>query len=298
MPLDLPYEIINDEPANATPVQADFARIEQHINQEVIDRSGTVAMTGQLRLVGNPVAALDAAPKQYVDTIIPIGGILTFGGVAAPPGGVWLLCDGSPYETAVYPALFAVIGTRFGGSGGFFNVPPLVNRMPIGGGDKVAVGAQGGSADAVVIAHDHDVGHTHPANNTNQVDLNHLHPETDHLHSAGGLSVPAHNHGPGQGPAFVTYSPGGSNQFLQFGGAGNLEFATPGATDNNLGSAVTGQTGAADRPLTTGWMDRSNLHGHTTPALTHAGRSGPTGVVGTDLNMPPYVGVTFLIRAA
>ena len=67
--LDVTYDILNDAPASASPVEANFNRIEQHINQEVIERGGTVAMVAQLQLVGDPVTPLDAAPKQYVDAI-------------------------------------------------------------------------------------------------------------------------------------------------------------------------------------------------------------------------------------
>ena len=65
--LDMQYDILNDTPATASPVEANFNRIEQHINQELIERDGTVAMRAQLQLVGDPVTDLDAAPKQYVD---------------------------------------------------------------------------------------------------------------------------------------------------------------------------------------------------------------------------------------
>jgi hypothetical protein len=39
----------------------------------------------------------------------PVGSILTYAGVNAPPG--WLLCDGSEVSKTLYPRLFSVIGT-------------------------------------------------------------------------------------------------------------------------------------------------------------------------------------------
>lgn len=68
--ISLPYDVANYTPADATPVETNFNRIEQHINQEVIERGGTVAMTGQLKLAADPLSPLDASTKQYVDTAI------------------------------------------------------------------------------------------------------------------------------------------------------------------------------------------------------------------------------------
>lgn len=55
--------------------------------------------------------------------VTPAGSIMAYGGTTAPAG--WLLCDGTPYGTTVYPTLFAAIGTNFGGSVGTFYVPDL-----------------------------------------------------------------------------------------------------------------------------------------------------------------------------
>jgi microcystin-dependent protein len=71
-----------------------------------------------------------------------------------------LLCDGRSVPVASYPALFAVIGYTFGGSGASFNVPNLVDRFPIGAGTK-ALGTNGGSPTKTLTvanlpAHDHD----------------------------------------------------------------------------------------------------------------------------------------------
>lgn len=52
-----------------------------------------------------------------------IGEIRRFGGSFAPEG--WLLCEGQLLERAEYPALFEVIGTRFGGGETTFALPNL-----------------------------------------------------------------------------------------------------------------------------------------------------------------------------
>lgn len=79
----------------------------------------------------------DAMISQGVDLLaeairraVPTGTISAFGGTSAPDG--YLLCDGASYSTSEYGDLFAVIGSRYGGSGGSFNVPDLRGRVPAG----------------------------------------------------------------------------------------------------------------------------------------------------------------------
>ncbi len=51
---------------------------------------------------------------------------------------------------------FAVIGYKFGDAGGGnFRVPDLRTKVAVGAGSGFAVGATGGSADAVLAAHQH-----------------------------------------------------------------------------------------------------------------------------------------------
>jgi len=77
---------------------------------------------------------------------VPSGGIIMWRGTTAPTG--WYLCDGSN-------------GT-----------PDLRNRFIVSTGSAYALDAQGGSADAIVVSHNHsatttstDSGHTHSYNN-------------------------------------------------------------------------------------------------------------------------------------
>lgn len=63
----------------------------------------------------------------------PSGAMLDFGGTSAPGG--WLLCDGTSYLRATYPALFAAIGTAWGSvDGSHFNVPDFRRRTAVGSG--------------------------------------------------------------------------------------------------------------------------------------------------------------------
>ena len=59
--------------------------------------------------------------------------IRSFGGNFAPQG--WVLCDGSLLSIADWTAVFALIGTTYGGDGQTtFGVPDLRGRLPVGEG--------------------------------------------------------------------------------------------------------------------------------------------------------------------
>ena len=79
----------------------------------------------------------------------PVGTILMYPWTTSLPKG-WLLCDGTGFATATYPALFAAIGTTYGSTGGF-QVPNMTSRVPYGSGTE-ALGAQGGAASVELTA--------------------------------------------------------------------------------------------------------------------------------------------------
>ena len=81
--------------------------------------------------------------SQYVSepTLqVPVGMIVMYGSVTTIPVG-WLLCDGTGYAIATYPALYAAISTTYGSSGGF-QVPNFTNIIPVGA-NGTATGALG-----------------------------------------------------------------------------------------------------------------------------------------------------------
>lgn len=61
---------------------------------------------------------------------VPAGTVMPFAGPNVPYG--WLPCNGATYAETDYPALFAAIGTVWGGSAGSFLVPQLGGRIPVG----------------------------------------------------------------------------------------------------------------------------------------------------------------------
>jgi hypothetical protein len=69
VPLNVPNDIENLTPADATELQQNFDAIQAFINTDVLNRDGTVAMNTQLLLAGGPTQAHHAADKAYVDQV-------------------------------------------------------------------------------------------------------------------------------------------------------------------------------------------------------------------------------------
>jgi hypothetical protein len=123
--------------------------------------TGSIVYANSPTLTGTPLAPTAAvstdntqiATTAFVRDIIPTGLIsLWSGSIASIPSG-WFLCDGSN-------------GT-----------PDLRNRFIVGAGSTYAVAATGGSADAIVVSHNHTAtstvtdpshSHTSPFNKTVQ----------------------------------------------------------------------------------------------------------------------------------
>ena len=281
--LDLQYDLQNYTPASASPVEANLDRIEQHVNQETIERDGTVAMRAQLRLAGDPVSNLDAAPKQYVDQILPVGIIMMYGGVATPPGGRWAVCNGAELESTVYPALFSILGNSYSPAGtpaGRFHLPNFNNRFPLGG----TPGSTGGYTDSHLTAHAHSMSHGHASANTSAQSANHSHGFSGQT----GDQSNTHQHGPGGGQweGFALWDVNG-------GGYWNI-------TQGGISGGVEGQTGSANAGHShafsggTGAEPQSHVHLASTPV--YSGDTSVAGSAGTNMNYPPYVGMTFIIR--
>ena len=296
--LQFQYDLQNLTPANAQPVEANFTKVEQHINQEVVERDGTVAMRAQLKLVGDPVAALDAAPKQYVDQVLPVGIVMMWGATAPPSNGKWLLCDGAPLQTATYPELFAVIGYTWGGAGGSFNAPNMGGKFPLGPDATHVAGATGGSADSSLSAHTHTIDHGHAS--TGGASADHTHAVSIRSGASdralGTSNNGDHWHQPSNAGEFVTgggatggppqgymgeASALGSAGYVKMGGTGNAGGHTHTVTDHL--HAVNGST-----------QGQSVSHAHTVPAM--AGSSGQAGVAPAGTNMPPFLSIPYIIR--
>lgn len=94
-----------------------------------------------------------------------LGEIRMFAGNFAPVS--WAICDGSLLSIAQNEALFALIGTTYGGDGvTSFGLPNLQSRVPVHVGSGFALG-QAGGAETVTLTAQQLASHSHaPQANT------------------------------------------------------------------------------------------------------------------------------------
>ena len=168
---------------------------------------------------------------------VPTGGIIMWSGsIASIPTG-WFLCDGTN-------------GT-----------PNLTNRFVVMAGGAYAVGASGGSADAIVVSH------AHTASSGNQ-SANHTHTGStntagDHAHT---ISNVVRNVGILSEPYEVPFT-GGS-------------FTTDLTTSNTAG--------AHSHSVTTTGVSADHNHAITVNAQ---------GSSGTNANLPPYYALAYIMKS-
>ena len=210
--------------------------------------------------------------------------MMLYGGAAVPPGGKWAICNGAELESALWPELFAVIGTTYsieGTPAGRFNLPNLVDRFAVGQGSIAALGKTGGSRDAVVPTHSHTMDHNHPQANTSIVSVDHTHTVNLATTTAG-----SHNHGPDGGGQFMV------------GGAGGV-IGMPNSPTQHLFVGPWSTTYAGDHQhfVVGNTAGQTANHTHVGYTPQHTGRSGDEGVTGTNANLPPFVAVNYIIRA-
>lgn len=79
-----------------------------------------------------------------------------------PPRG-WAFCDGATLSIAQNQALFALIGTTYGGNGTTtFQLPDLRGRAPLHRSSRYAQGQTGGEASHTLTMEEVPGTHTHP----------------------------------------------------------------------------------------------------------------------------------------
>lgn len=255
-----------------------------------------------------PVNGNDATRKTYVDNRMPTGSFVMYGASSAPTG--WLLCDGSAVSRTTYADLFAIIGTTFGAGDGSttFNVPNLSDRFPIGYGLTALMGATGGAADH---------SHTGPSHTHNGPSHRHTNPNVnfngDHAHSQGNTgSGGSHSHGAGTYTARISNKAGTSTTVNLGYDPRSISFtANRGIGGADAFSSVS--YGRSDGAIVQGTSTSQSSHTHANPNVNgngghvhsqsdtgwegtgNTGSSG-TGATSTDNNLPPYVGVGFIIK--
>lgn len=109
-------------------------------------------MTGALTVLA-PAAGTNIATKEYVDARgAPVGTLMPWAGALQTAPAGWLPCGwGNQADRNAYPALYAVIGTTYGGDGNpNFTLPVIQARTPVGydGGTFSSLGQMTGGPTA------------------------------------------------------------------------------------------------------------------------------------------------------
>ena len=150
--------------ANETRITAaDLIHIEDGISaatQGVTNLETKV--NGQPAEILKQVQTIAERINVLLNRAITIGTIAMYGANVDPEG--WIRCDGRLLERNTYPALFRVIGTKFGSTTvSNFRVPSYLERTPVGAGDnsKYDLNDRGG-ATTINLTVDQLPAHTHP----------------------------------------------------------------------------------------------------------------------------------------
>ena len=165
---------------------------------------------------------------------VPAGSILAFTGNTDPHG--WYICDGRSLAVQYNPALFAVIGTQYGGDGiQIFKLPDLRGSFLRGAGTNATYTDYAGNTLNNFQTHATQV-HHHKI-----IDLSHNHGITDPQHNHG-ITDPQHTHGipsaGGTANVSTTITFGNDNNVAD-DGTSTTNSATTGITINNASTGVT-----------------------------------------------------------
>jgi microcystin-dependent protein len=240
---------------------------------------------------GNTLNAdLDSIDAQMLTATggnVPIGAVVMW--LTATPPANWLLLNGQALAVASYPALFAIFQYSGGGSGATFNLPNMSNVFPFGANGATGLLATGGEATHTLV----------------QAEMpSHVHPIVDPSHGHAAFQNP-HAHGIATGGHAHSISTGGHAHSgvvtgLSGGGTGNIAGALGGGNLIMGDTDPVGDLGGATSTV-------GNLGGNTDVQQPGVGvYNNVTGINGTQLagsdgahnNIPPYLGVNFIVKYA
>lgn len=228
--------------------------------------------------------------QSVLESLVPTGTILDFGGTVAPAG--FLLTDGKKYSTTEYNRLFKVIGYKFGGEGSEFAVPDSRGRVRVGTGAGPGltvrtIGAKEG-AETIALTTAQLAGHTHtqtPVGGSANV--------SGTVSGSLGGTIADHNHYPPEnrgGWSYLTHalSPESARRYLTKDPSGEVEVLWGNAGVNQVTGSITGTVGCAVSGTLGGSMSGSISTNSGTTSSTGAGEAHP--------NMQPFLVTTGIIK--
>ena len=293
---NFPFHVTKDKPAMAVEVQTNFDELLAWVLANLVQKDGTVSMTGPLVLApGVPAAPNQAANKAYVDAAIPVGTIHEYAGTALPTN--WLWCNGDTHSESAQRPLFNAIGRSFTAAAiptGSFQVPDKRQRFSVGrdpADATFALGNKGGQRNSEIISHQHIVPeHGHGASGWSDNRLG------AHNHGWSGTTSQNGNHGHnwGHGTQFWWVDPNGWQ--LPAGQPG------PGLGGSPMAAAQWLHDGAHQHTIggTTDNRDLTHAHAIGVSVANQAAfwtQATGAGTTLADKNLPPYLVVNYIIYA-
>ena len=242
-----------------------------------LDVAGAARISGTLNMNSNkitnvttPTAASDAANKSYVDTSIPIGGIIMWSGVGVALPSNWKFCDGLTHGNITTPDLRGRFVLSSGQGSG------LTNRTTGGTGGVETVALE----ETHMPLHKHDVSARTGNSNGQAIDGSHTHYVSGST-SQDGL----HSH---TTPKVITWS--NSQNYAGYQRS-NYDQATE-VTTSQAGTHSHSLTGSASSLLNVE-LGHDPRHNHTITVGETAKGSGTAHE-----NMPPFYVLAFIMRVS